>query len=150
MERINERGETFATVGLHLEGSGADLLAKELDNADAGSLVFTPQSSEGVAYAERFSADDRFLDLSGTVVAALRTVRALTPHIGARLVLEADEVLGIREASLSDEKVNPGEISLEGPELLVGFTDGSLRVDRLVPPGGKEMAASDWLRGRAS
>jgi methionyl-tRNA formyltransferase len=140
--------DNFGSLSERLVDLGARLLAAELDNAEAGALAFTDQVNEGVTYAERFTAEDRFLDQSAPATNALRRLRALTPHVGARLRLRDGEVLGIRAASLSSSTIDHGDISFEGSKFLLGFADGTLEVERLVPPGGKEMSASDWLRGR--
>ncbi len=142
--------DNFESLSARLVDVGAQLLATELANAEAGELAFTPQAGEGVTYAERFAAEDRFLDPKDSAATALRKLRALTPHIGARLRLNDEEVLGIKAASLAEQAVTPGEIRLEGSLALVGFADGTVQIDRLVPPGGKEMSASDWLRGRGN
>lgn len=93
--------------------------------ADA-SPRFTPQSSEGVSYAEKIVAADRRLDLDDEPVALVRRVRALSPHIGARAELHGVSVTIWRAR--------------------VG-ADGAFEPLELQPDGGKRMDAADWLRG---
>ena len=59
---------------------------------------FAPQSEGGVTYADRITAADRELDLTDPE-AAVRTVRALSPHIGARATLEGRDVIVWRARS---------------------------------------------------
>src|SRR5690349_17260986 len=46
---------------------------------------FAPQSEEGVTYAEKIRPEDRELDLALPAKELVNRVRALSPHIGARL-----------------------------------------------------------------
>lgn len=140
--------DNFQDLSAKLVALGAEMLAAGLAKAEAGNLAFTPQSAEGVTYAERIEAPDRLIGHEASATAAERKVRALTPHIGARLSIPGSDPVGVREVSLSEVVVPSGEIRMDDGEILVGFAEGTLRVDRLVPPGGKEMAAADWLRGR--
>ena len=55
--------------------------------------TFTPQSDEGVTYAEKITAADRDLDWERPALELHNRVRALSPHIGARGVVEGRRVL---------------------------------------------------------
>jgi methionyl-tRNA formyltransferase len=52
---------------------------------------FEPQPAEGVTYADKIGPADRVLDLSDPDQ-AVRVVRALSPHIGARTTLHGRDV----------------------------------------------------------
>jgi methionyl-tRNA formyltransferase len=71
-----------------------------------------PQPEEGVTYAEKIAAADRELDLADPED-ALRRVRALSPHIGARAELRGRPVT-IWKARLADGKLEPVEVQPEG------------------------------------
>ena len=74
--------------------------------------AFTPQPEEGATYAEKIGAADRIVDL-GEPVQAWRTVRALSPHIGARATLEGRPV-SIWRARLEDGRFVPVEVQPDG------------------------------------
>ena len=61
---------------------GSDLLLRALDERPD----FAEQPEEGVTYAEKIGPADRTLDPEATAAVNDRVVRALTPHIGARVV----------------------------------------------------------------
>ena len=79
-------------------------------------------------------------------------MRALTPHIGARLELPDGSLLGVRAAQLApDARVPTGTLDHEGKRLLLGCADDTvLELTCVQPPGGRPMTAADYLRGRQS
>jgi methionyl-tRNA formyltransferase len=91
----------------------AAALAVELLDEVLPEPQFTPQGDEGLTYADKITAADRELDLSGSPEQLLNTIRALSPHIGARAELEGRRVT-IWNAQLSDGKLEPLEVQPEG------------------------------------
>jgi methionyl-tRNA formyltransferase len=132
--------EDYGALAPRLADLGGDLLVEALDLLADGTLELTDQDEADVTYAEKISPEDRRLDLTQSAEDLAAKVRALTPHIGAFLELEGGERLGVREAHAVDT-------DSEG-DLLVPTGDGILRLDVVQPPGGKAMAAADYLRGR--
>lgn len=116
--------DTYGTLAPRLEKLGADLLLRVLDERP----TFEEQPEEGVTYAEKITAADRTLDPSAPAVEQERVVRALHPHIGARLALDDGSFLGVRAA-----RATP---------------DGELELLEVQPPGGRPMPYEDYLRGR--
>jgi methionyl-tRNA formyltransferase len=107
------------------------------------------QNESGVTYAEKITAADRVLDPARPAAELERTVRALHPHIGARVELPGGEVLGVTRASLTAEPAAPGVNRRDG-RLLLGCTEGALELLAVKPAGGREMTAADYLRGRGA
>ena len=73
---------------------------------------FIPQPDDGVTYAEKIAPADRELDLFDPVD-AWRRVRALSPHIGARVTLHGRR-LTVWKARLDDGELVPVEVQPEG------------------------------------
>jgi len=73
---------------------------------------FEPQSEEGVTYAEKIAAADRTLDLSDPDQ-AVRVVRALSPHIGARATLDGRDVI-VWRARTEDGRFVPLDVQPAG------------------------------------
>ena len=74
---------------------------------------FTPQSAEGITYAEKIDAADRELDWSRPPEELLNRIRALSPHIGARAELDGRPVT-IWRAAIEDGKLVPLEVQQDG------------------------------------
>ncbi len=87
----------------------------------------TPQPEDGITYAEKLTAEDRTLDLARPPEENVRIVRALHPHIGARIALASGDFLGVQEASIS--------------------LDGTLELVTVQPAGGRPMTYAEYLRG---
>jgi methionyl-tRNA formyltransferase len=76
-------------------------------------------------------------------------VRALAPHIGARVALEDGTGLGVGAARAMDAPGPPrGKLSLEGELPVLGTASGSLALLEVQPPGGRMMDGAAYLRGR--
>ena len=94
-ERISGEDD-FASLSARLERLGGDLLLSALDEP----RPFTEQPEEGVTYAEKIVAADRLLDPSRPAAELERVVRALHPHIGARLAIDEERAIGVVRARL--------------------------------------------------
>jgi len=104
----------------------AELAARLLDDA-LPAPSFTPQPDDGVTYAEKITAADRELDLERPAQENVNLVRALSPHIGARLRDERGDLL-VWKARVGD--------------------DGAFLPLEVQPAGGRRMSYDAYLRGR--
>jgi methionyl-tRNA formyltransferase len=118
--------DDYASLSARLVDLGARLLIRVLDERPP----FVEQDEAGVTYAEKIAAADRTLDPDAPAEVNERVVRALHPHIGARLPLPDGSFLGVRRARVGE--------------------DGSLELLEVQPPGGRAMPYADYLRGRAA
>ena len=84
---------------------------------------FEPQSEEGATYAEKIGPEDRVLDPNAPARELVNRVRALSPHIGARL------------GELIVWRAQVGE-------------DGGFEPLEVQAAGGRRMAYDAYLRGR--
>jgi methionyl-tRNA formyltransferase len=84
---------------------------------------FEPQAEDGVTYAEKIRPGDRVLDEDAPAQELVNRVRALSPHIGARL----------------------GDLIVWRAQVA---EDGSFEPLEVQPAGGRRMAYDAYLRGR--
>ena len=124
---------------------GLPPLARALADAAAGRLATVPQVGEPT-YAAKIVAEDRRLDAAFPARTLHDRVRALSPHIGARLALEgAPHVIWRTAVRASGPPA--GGLERMGDALVLGCGDGALELLELQPPGGRRMGAAAWLRG---
>jgi len=141
--------EDFEELSTKLAALGGELLVRALDRLATGDLEFAEQNDEAATYAEKISPEERRLDPSRPAAELARTVRALTPHVGAYLETNGGNRLGVRRARAVDVGVKAGEVRTEWGALLVGCGRGALRLEVVQPPGGKPMPADAYLRGHS-
>ena len=131
--------DDYGSLSARLQPLGADLLIHALDERPP----FVEQPDEGVTYAEKISPEDRRLDPAARSAVELdRVVRALHPHIGARL-----DDLRVRRARPVDEELPAGRLAAADGRLLLGCAAGALELLEVQPPGGRPMDAAAYVRG---
>jgi methionyl-tRNA formyltransferase len=133
--------DDYGVLSARLAALGAALLVEAL----AGPREYVAQDPTGVTYAEKLTAADRELDPHRAAEMLARQVRALHPHIGARLA----GGLGVEAARVSDRPTPSGELAAEDGRLYFGATPGTLELLRVQPPGRRAMDAASYLRGHA-
>jgi methionyl-tRNA formyltransferase len=156
VEQIRAK-DTYGSLAARLQELGGELLVQALDEAPP----FLEQPHEGVTYAEKLGAADRLLDPARPAAELERVVRALHPHIGARVQLADGSLLGVHRAALLQEadvqQLRPSGATAAGKgglgpyahdgRLLLDCAPGVLELLVVQPPGGRAMDASSYLRG---
>jgi methionyl-tRNA formyltransferase len=137
--------DTYGSLAPRLQQLGGELLIGALDEHPE----FLEQEESGVTYAEKIGPEDRLLDPAQPAVELERTVRALHPHIGARLAREDGTLLGVHEVALATDGPPTGVLLAEDERLVLGTAKGALELICVQPAGGRPMDASAYLRGHA-
>jgi methionyl-tRNA formyltransferase len=135
--------DDYGALAARLEDRGAAVLLDVLEREPP----FVEQSGEGVVYAEKIGPEDRLLDPARPAIELERVVRALHPHIGARLALGDDRFLGVRRARALAEPAPVAGLSAADGRLLLATRDGALELLEVQPPGGRPMEAGAYARG---
>lgn len=143
------RQDTYGALAPRLEQAGGDLLVSALDALDRGEpLPFTEQDEQLVTYAEKIGPEDRLLDPSRPAAELERVVRALHPHVGARVALSDGTLLGVPRAALTQQVSPSGEgLHASAGRLLLGCAVGTLELLVVQPPGKRPMGSDAFLRG---
>jgi len=106
IEADDDAGAVYARAA----SLATDLLEGVLAEAEPR---FEPQPEDGVTYAEKIGPRDRELDLERPADELERTVRALSPHIGARATLHGRDVI-VWRARVEDGAFVPLEVQPDG------------------------------------
>jgi methionyl-tRNA formyltransferase len=141
--------EDFHSLSSRLAELGGRLLVRALDLREDGALELREQDDGAATYADKIVPEERRLDPSLPAEELAAAVRALTPHVGAYLELEDATRLGIGRARPVTGELGTGRLDVAGGKLRLGCGSGVLELDVVQPPGGRSMAAEDYLRGHA-
>ncbi len=144
-ERVEIADQTADELSDELAHMGADALSRVLDDVQRGSVRWIEQTEAFATYADKITAADVALDPLMSVEAALRHVRASGRGAPARVRIDGRQVV-VRRVSLALPDLEAGRARCRG-ELTLGFRDGALRVDVLVPEGRAPMSGEDYARG---
>lgn len=141
--------DTYGTLAPRLARTGGTLLVRALDTGLDG-LAWAEQDEAAATYAEKITAEDRLLDPERPAVQLARTIRALTPHIGAAILLPDGARLGVwaataRAAAPGDPA--RGQLALDGEVPVLGCGEGTLALETVQPAGRRAMPGADFLRG---
>jgi methionyl-tRNA formyltransferase len=142
-------GDDFGALSGRLAEVGAELLVQAFDRRDAGTLTFSEQDDEAATYAEKIEPAERRLDPGRTADELARTVRGLTPHVGAYLELAGGERLGVRAARAVEGSAESGSLAVAEAVMRLGCGAGILEITVVQPPGRNPMASADYLRGHS-
>ncbi len=135
--------DTYGSLAPRLQDMGGALLLRALDDRPP----FTEQDEAEATYADKIEAADRTLDPARPAVELERTVRALHPHIGARVALPDGSILRVLAAAALDRGPPQGVFAAADGRLALGCSEGALELLAVQPSGGRAMQAADYLRG---
>ncbi len=148
--------DTYGSLAARLQELGGELVERALRERPP----FAEQEG-AVTYAEKLGPADRLLDPRREAAALERVVRALQPHVGARVALADGTLLGVQRAALLDDRFTDraqdpasarerelsARVFASDGRLLLDCTPGTLELLEVRPPGGRDMDASAYLRG---
>ncbi|HEU4847370.1 MAG TPA: methionyl-tRNA formyltransferase [Rubrobacteraceae bacterium] len=130
---------------------GAEAVVEVLNQIESGTVNLIEQDSLHATYAPKLLDEDLEIRWDRSVEDVANLVRALSPHVGARAFNSGVEgPVKIWRAEVFDGEVptlKAGAIRTENGRILVGCGVGVLEVLELQMPGGKRLAARDFLRG---
>ena len=146
---------TDTTARLHdaLAALGGRMIVEALELAACGGLHPVAQPAQGVTYAHKIEKAESTVDWSHPVAVIERRIRAFDPFPGASTALNGEVIkLWKSEIDSKQRPVDDGNgviLSANADGVRVACGDGVLRVTELQRPGGKRLAAADFLRGFA-
>ena len=111
----------------------------------------TPQPEAGVTYAAKIAKEEALLDLSQSATEVARKIRAFNPFPGA-FALFNDVAVKLWQAEAIDRNSGalPGQVlQADADGVVIACGSGAVRVTQLQKPGGKRLAAREFLQGFA-
>lgn len=146
--------EDDTTGSLHdkLAALGAKMIVDAVQKLEQGQLPATSQPDEGANYAAKVSKEEAALDFTLSAETLARKIRAFNPFPGASAQF-GDVTVKLWQAQAIGQKTSaaPGTIlaatAHEGVNVACG--SGVLHITELQKPGGKRLAAAEFLKGFA-
>ena len=130
-----------------LAALGATLVVAALARFD--ELVPVAQPETGVTYASKVDKAEARLDWTQPAAVLARKLRAFNPFPGAVVTLAGGPVKAWCGDALAASG-RPGQVlAADAAGIVVACGEGALRLTELQKPGGRRVAAADFLRGSA-
>lgn len=148
--------DTAREVEAKLAAACVPLVARALPLLRQGALRFAEQDEGGATFCRKLTKEDGGLDFNATAAQLAARINGLFPWPACSVEIAGQVVkLGLADVPRAEEKALPapdisvpGEvIGADGVGLLVATGRGVLRLRRLQRPGGKMLAAPEFLRG---
>ncbi len=145
--------DTGATVHDALASLGAEAIVEALERLGRGTLPLEPQPAEGVTHATKLTKADSPIDWSRPVRAIVDQVRAFDPVPGSTAELEhvpgtTLKVWRAEPDARPRDGAAPGTVlAVADGAIVVAAGDGAVALRELQRPGGRRMAAREFLAG---
>lgn len=143
--------ENFGSLHDKLAELGAESLVRHLAEIAAGKLLATPQSPDGVTYADKIRNEEACLDWSRSSQELDSQIRALSPVPGAFTYFQ--------NLRLKIFSARPIPVSLPGPagtlavhqdEAVISCGSQALLLENIQLEGKKRTSAAEFLNGMQS
>jgi len=134
------------TLHDRLAGLGAELLVDTLRRLELGEARETPQSAEGVTYANKITPAETRIDWTRPAREVDGKIRGLAPAPGAWFELANARVKALH-SRLETGAGTPGELLDDA--MLVACGEGAVRLLRVQREGRSPLDAGEFLRGVA-
>jgi methionyl-tRNA formyltransferase len=127
---------------------GADLMGRALAALERGSLALTPQSEEGITYAQKIDKSETRIDWQRPWKDVHDHMRGLAPFPGAWFELPgagAPARIKVLRSTRGEGSGTPGTVLDDN--LTIACRDGAVRIVQLQRAGKQPMTAEAFLRG---
>ncbi|MGN0771056.1 MAG: methionyl-tRNA formyltransferase [Christensenellales bacterium] len=138
-ENAGQLFERLATLG-------AQALVEGLALIESGKAVYTPQDHSKSTYYPMLSKEDGRIDWNRPAVEIERKVRGMNPWPSAFCKLNG-KIFKIWAAKVTDDKILPGEIVIEGKTMKIGCLDGAIEPLEVQLESKRRMDVASFLAG---
>lgn len=143
--------ETFGELHDRMAEAGGDLLIKTMDRVESGEFKAMKQDNSVATPAPKLSPELGVIDWGKSAQEIHNLVRGLSPRPGAYSFLGGNRIMILR--TRVNEGLSPGfapgKITLADPKrgVSVACGGGEIMIVILKPESGREMTATDYVRG---
>ena len=141
---VGDKGALELTA--ELARLGAQELIAALPALESGSAEWVEQDESLVTYAHKVEKTELLLDPSASARENLLRVRASNDAAPARAKV-AGKGIRVLAASLGAGACAPGAVAIEKDGVLLGCSDGALKLELVRSDGKREVDAAAWGRG---
>jgi methionyl-tRNA formyltransferase len=120
-------------------------LVATIDDLEGGIATFVPQPDDGVSFAPKLTDEDRPIGADDPARVVVNRVRALSPHIGARLLIDGESFKIWRARAVNGAFARG--LQVDDGRLVLGCADGAVEIEELQPPSRGRMTAAAFLLG---
>ena len=145
-----EDADTTGSLHDKLAALGGRMIVDALRRLQEGAIMPIPQPPEGISYAAKISKEEAAVDFHRPAWEVARRIRAFNPAPGAFAVFDGALIKIWRaEPVAMPTPAAPGEVLAADGEhgVVVACGEGVIRLTELQKPGGKRLAASEFLKG---
>lgn len=140
--------DTAQTLHDKLAALGAKCIIQALRLLERGALTTVPQNQDGACYAPKIEKTEAEIEWRQSAVQIARAVRAFNPFPGAFSFVRGTQIKIWRTGPVAHVGGDPGEIvEIRRDGILVACGVDGLWIEVLQRPGGKKLAAGDFLSG---
>jgi methionyl-tRNA formyltransferase len=142
--------DTALEVEHKLAAACVPLLARALPRLLAGGLDFVAQDAAAATFCRKLTKEDAALDFAAPAAALAARINGLNPWPAAQVEWRGQPLkFGLADATAGGVADSaPGTVlGADAEGLLIATGAGVLRVRRLQKPGGRMLAAAEFLRG---
>jgi methionyl-tRNA formyltransferase len=127
---------------------GAKLIVKALNEIEMKQIMPIPQPDIGITYAHKLKKEEGLLDWTQSALQIDRKIRALNPWPGTWFDHNGISIKVLEASYIKNKKGEPGTFyqTSEYP-WIVSCAEGAIALNKVQKPGGKPLAASDFLKG---
>jgi methionyl-tRNA formyltransferase len=138
--------ETYGELQDRLAAMAAEMIAEWAPRIASGDYPREAQNSALATLAPKISREETQLRFSEDATRAYARFRAFSPSPGSFLETRLGRIR-LSEARLGSVFGPVGEVLAVGPELTIGFANGSVELRELQPEGKRRMRGRDWANG---
>ena len=150
VERVPIRPlDTALEIEAKLAAACVPLLARALPLLAARCLVFTPQDDAAATFCRKLEKDDGVLDFGASAAALAARINGLFPWPACSAEISGQTIkFGLADIAPDGVPAESGVVlGADSHGLRISAGDGVVRLRRLQRPGGKMLAAAEFLRG---